>query len=295
MATHLKSMTLFSLFFTVLPARAEIDVFDSLEWMAVDATVIMLGKVLAYEDSKDPGFDQEALVLVEETIKGKPVDRSIRVRLRQANGDRLKEESKGGARSFLFFLRQMSASREPYWTFLDLDKPEEVFLGEMRHPKGAEEILRVVREYSVRKPPPGVGGAFDPQRGFLRLEVPPLLYPPNGSIAYLLVPAEEKYRPITSALILSRNYQKRSDGADMLRNFPGEETVKQLSALLDDPAEELRVNGQGEVSEISYPVRISAYDALLSLGAKVKEPVLKRKPLESERSHQKKRRPAKCF
>src|SRR5262249_10570214 len=97
---------------------------------------------------------------------------------------------------------------------------------------------------------------------------------------YLIVPVEEKYRPMAERLARSKSVHDRAQGADMLRNFPGPGTTRLLTKLLADPGEGRWTDARGGVVSIEYPVRRAAYDALVALGEKPKRPVVERKPKE---------------
>jgi hypothetical protein len=68
----------------------------------------------------------------------------------------------------------------------------------------------------------------------------------------------------------------------MLRNYPGQATLRTLQDLLKDPAESHRVKGPDGLVGVGYPVRKAAYESLLALGEKPDKPILERPPTPEE-------------
>jgi len=293
------------LFLSTGLAHSEINIVDSLEWMAMDSPLIVRGKVVGLQETKGPGtvIYRDVVIEVEEWLKGKFQGKNLTIRLRGYTTYDA-EALKANGHSCLFFLaRGKAEDRKPlegwwvprdHWqSIVDLEEPKRVYTGDMTRPKNAEEILKITKEYAAReKPGPGVGSPniFKPQGGYLRLPIAPdaefFREVFCGSACYLNVPAEEKYRPIAMKLAKSHDIKERRRGADMLRNYPGPETVKLLTALLADPYESRWARGPDELVKIVYPARLAAYDALIALGEKPEKPVVERQPTKEEiRSH----------
>jgi hypothetical protein len=206
-------------------AGAEINVADSLEWMTVDARLIVRGKVLATKDSKGPGsvVYRDLVVRVDETLKGKvgPDEwvkvgdkfrgKYLGVRLRLFEGDQTGKDWQASGRPYLFFLRRAKAGEEKGLAgkvvpraqtplVIDLHTPKQVLTADMKVAKDPKKILAQVKKYAGRnslKELGGVASVFTRERdyGFRRREVPfdsdvhGELY--AGSVCYLNVPADE--------------------------------------------------------------------------------------------------------
>jgi hypothetical protein len=282
-------------------ARAEINIVDSLEWMSVDARLIVRGKVVRCDDVQGPGdvTYRDTTVEIAEVIKGKPEGKTVTIRLRFLGKDTAGAAWKESGHTYLFFLTQGKVAddknlaghwvlREWHYSVVDLDKPGKVYTAEMKPADDGKAILATVKKYAAMPMPRDVGepNVFKPQRGFLRFEVPPdspiFVELWSGSSVYLHVPAEEKLRPFVFALARSKDASERARGADMLRSYPGKETVKLLNELLNDPAESRWIGANGKLTKISYNVRRAAYDSLLDLGEKPEKPVFEREPTAAD-------------
>jgi hypothetical protein len=283
-------------------ARAEINLVDSLEWMTVDSPLIVRGKVLGSGDTGGPGavVYRDVKVRVQDALKGDPGGQTVTVRLRLVGADQTASAWARDGHSFLFFLRKGQDEgdaaltgrwvlRETRQSAIDLNRPKGAYTADMRRARDSAEILRLVRRYAARKPPRRAVGApniFKAQDGYLRLEIPfdaPFFSEVfAGSTCYINVPVEAKHRPLALARARSADLHERAAGADLLRNFPGEDTVKLLRALLRDPGESRWTGQNGELVRISYPVRAAAYDSLRALGEAPERPVLERPPSAEE-------------
>jgi hypothetical protein len=283
-------------------AQAEIRIVDSLEWMAMDAPLIVRGRVTESKDTKGPGdvTYRDVTVAVDEAIKGKLEEKTVVVRLRLFPEDKAGLAWKESGHAYLFFLRKGRAAddkaladcwvlRDERQPTVDLDKPKRAYFADMTKGRKADDILKAVREYAKKEskfPEVGEPNYFKPQAGYLRLEVSGAseihgeLF--GGSTCYLNVPADEKYRPLAMKKAQSENAWERAGGADMLRNYPGKETIELLTKLLQDPGEAKWVSNSAGLERVSYPARAAAYDALRALGEKPEKPVLERKPTEEE-------------
>jgi hypothetical protein len=293
------------LVFTTAPAaRAEINIVDSLEWMALDAPLVIRGRVTRFNDTPGPGqvVYRDITVQVQEVLKGGIKDKTVPVRLRLLGSDRdvTGKQWLASGHSFLFFLRPGLAEddkalagrwvlREDRQSALDLDAPQRVYTADMKRPKDAAEVLRLARHHAGRKSllrAVGAPNVFKPQRGYLRLEIPAdagiFAEVFAGSVCYLNVPAEAKHKPLAVAAARSANTWERARGADMLRNFPGADTLKLLKGLLHDPGEATATNQQGVPVEVTYPVRLAAFDALTDLGESPARPLTSRQPTADE-------------
>ena len=282
--------------------HAEVMAVDSLEWMTVDTPLIVRGKAVQCQDTKgqDNFIYRDVTINVQEAFKGNPDDKTVKIRLHFRGTEDTGKNWQAGGHSYLFFLHRGKAAddkgleghwvlREPYHAVIDMDKPKGVFLANMKYPKNTEEILEIVRQYSLRMPPKEfvrTANVFKPQTGFARLEIEPgseifgEVF--KGSVCYINVPVEDKHRVAAVAKLKSASYHERVDAIDVLRNFPGAETMNVLTPLLNDPTEAIWRNQKSEVVEITYPVRSAAFEILKSLGADPIPPLTERKPTIQE-------------
>src|SRR5262245_28641578 len=206
-------------------AGAEIMVADSLEWMTLDARLVVRGKVLAHKDTKGPGdvVYRDLTIRVDETLKGKvgPDEwvkvgpkfrgRYLGVRLRLFKGDQTGKDWQKSGHSYLFFLRRAKAGEEEGLVgkvvpraqtplAIDLEAPKRVYTAGLKIATDPKTILAQVKKYAgrnSRKELGRVASMFKSELdyGFRRVEVPfrsevfSELW--GGSSVYLNVPADE--------------------------------------------------------------------------------------------------------
>jgi hypothetical protein len=283
-------------------AIAEINIVDSLEWMTIDAPFIVRGKATGLEDIKGPGsvIYRDVTIAVEEIFKGQLADKTIKIRLRLFTGDKTALEWQYSGHCYLFFLRQGRAEddktladqwvlRENRQSIINLDQPRRVYTAELKEARNAAAILNTVRTWATHKALHGFIGEpniFKPQVGYLRLKIPWDTEFINEvcarSACYINVPVDEKYRPLAMTKAHSKEHNERANGAAMLRNFPGTETVKLLTTMLADPGEAKWMSGRDQLVNITYPVRQVAYEVLVALGEKPDKPLIERKLTKAE-------------
>jgi hypothetical protein len=277
--------------------RAETNIVDSLEWTTVSSRLIVTGKVVRTEDTKGPGdvVYRDVTIEVADVLKGKFDGKRLTIRVRLLGNDRTGLDWKESDRPHLFLLTQGNPGDDKnlggQWVprsyegaVVDLEKPRKVYTSDLKRADDGKAIVALVKKYAATKLPREVDAANvgTPRRGFVRLDVPgdsPIfgeLW--GGSAVYINVPAEEKYRPMATALARSNNGGERRLGAEMLRNFPGEQTVRILKELLRDPAETKWVGAGNKIVNITYDVRRAAYDSLIDLGEKPARPLFERDP-----------------
>jgi hypothetical protein len=274
-------------------ARAEINVADSLEWMTVDCRLIVKGKVVRSEDRKGEGgyTYRDVTVEIGELLKGKHEGKTLTFTIYR---DPTGADWKTSGRTHLFFLKDGDPKQKDLagrlvqrdWTYgaIDLEKPQRVYLSEMKKAEDAKTILATVRAFAGWKPvlAPGEQNVFAPRRGWLMQEVPadsPIFNELwAGSSVLMRVPAEEKHRGEAMKQVRSANPRERARAANVLRNYPCKETVEALKALLKDPGETKWMDQTGKVTRITYEVRRAAYESLLDLGEKPDKPLLERGP-----------------
>lgn len=180
-------------------AAAETIVADSLEWMAVEADVIVKGQVTGWKDTPGPGsvVYRDVTVKVEEALKGQKALKTATVRLRLFKGDKTGTDWKRPDRAYLFFLREGKKDEEKGLAgrltprsalgapaVIDLREPKWAFGADLKRLTDPQTILARTQEHARHSP------ATRPRR---RIEVPFAselhreLY--AGSACYLIVPA----------------------------------------------------------------------------------------------------------
>ena len=260
-------------------ARAEIMVVDSLEWLAADAPLIVQAKVADFAESR--GLQQVVyrdLTLANvKILKGDVKPENIALRLRVLGDDPLGQSWKTSGDTFIFFLEpgkndldsDMGGHSVLRGSALDLDHPARVFTAAMKEATDRDEILKIIAAYKDTKkdaPPVGTPNIFKPQRGYVRMEIPfdaPIHRQVfAGSACYINVPADETAHATAIKLSRSEQVMDRIHAAEMLLNFPGPETAKILTALLDDPNTGRKFENN-TLTAITYPVRQSAYNTLV--------------------------------
>lgn len=290
------------LLFHYTAAYAEVVGVDSLEWMTVDAPLIVRGKVAGCQATAGPHavIYRDITIRIREVLKGDVSGDTLKVRLRTFKGNHQGIAWKKSGHSFLFFLRRGRAQddkalagwwvlRERHQSVIDLEQPQRVYKADMKCAKDATDILGIVRDWATWKkesPQVGAPNIFKPQTGFLRLELKPdaeFYYEVYaGSTCYINVPAEEKYRSLALSKARSQNVSERREGAEILRNYPGSETIRILRLLLYDDAEQGSLVPPDELVGIWHPVRSAAYESLLALGQEPRKPTLERFPTPQE-------------
>lgn len=283
-------------------AYAETNIVDSLEWMTVDSPLIVRGKVTDAQDTTGPHavIYRDITIRIQKLLKGSLGGDFLNVRLRLSRGDVQGVAWKESGHSLLLFLRKGREAddkalagrwvlRERCRSVIDLEQPERVYKADMKYARDAKEILGIVRHWATwKKELPEVGGPdiFKPQTGYLRLEIPPGadIYPEvfAGSACYINVPAEEKYRSLALSKARSMSESQRIEGAQMLQNYPGPETIQVLRLLLYDTTQQDWFTGPDRLIKIYYLVRRAAYESLLALGRKPTKPTLERSPTPEE-------------
>jgi len=187
---------------TGAPARAEIMVADSLEWMTVDAALIVKGRVSGWKDTKGPGdvVYRDVTVKVEETFKGKKAAKALTVRLRLFKGDRTATDWQRTGRSYLFFLRQGKKDEEEglvgKWLprgsgsaprAIDLREPEGAYGADLKLLTDSRVILARVKQFAKHAPE-----TMGWQRREVDFDSPVHAKIFAGSSCYLNVPGQPK-------------------------------------------------------------------------------------------------------
>ncbi|MBI3271653.1 MAG: hypothetical protein HYZ53_21865 [Planctomycetes bacterium] len=260
--------------------EAEINVAESLDWLAASRPAIALGEVLANEGEAAPKalwLNRTTSVAVKRPLFGEPAARATFTRHVPIESP----APKPGAEFLLFFATDGTVD-----CAIELAAPPEAGHGvayakDFRILRTREEILRLVEERVARRKAPKEGAGAPPEAGpprSLRLETPEAseafrsLF--SGSACYLIVPADAEYQPKLLEETRSKDVRTRARAAWRLAQYPGPDTVETLRALLtDDGVDVLRTlrNGKQEEERV-YTVRQAAYAALKALGIAVEKP-----------------------
>ncbi|MBI3323899.1 MAG: hypothetical protein HYZ92_01285 [Candidatus Omnitrophica bacterium] len=291
-------------------AHARIHIARSLEWMTVDAPLIVRGVVTEVHTTnglfaEQPLWNvQEVTITIHETLKGSP-QQTVTFRWLNSSYESA-EQWKADGHERLFFLTHgapdyYGVNLTQDWVLyggypyvpVDLVTVEKApVAADMTVAKTADQILGNVKARleqaanaklpMVSRPDVSVGFAHYAPNGAVQLEVPQnseaftALW--NGSSCFLIVPADERYRLEALQMIRSNDDGKRIEGAQILSAYPGDDTVNILKGLLSDPGthEETQYSSGKERKYEKYGVREAAWQALKRLGIDVPQPVLEK-------------------
>jgi hypothetical protein len=296
----MRTLALILLLLPLSAARAETIVVESIEWRTAAVPLVVAGKVFACSDvqPKSGGLFRDVTINIEERFKGSDDGKSVTFRLQVEPGERTGKDWKESGRSYVFFLHKGSKdhhrpAQQGKWVLrgelIDLGKPDRVYTADMKCAETGKEVLDLVRGSARLATSGGKQDERDPSKRGTRdllLDVPTdaaifnQLY--SGSAVWMRVPAEEKYRPRLEKMTRSTDVWDRSNGAWKLGKLPPTAaTIKLLTGLHKDAGEAQQFEGR-KLVRIIYPVRRSAYDALVDLGQKPAKPVLERDPTPEE-------------
>ena len=278
--------------FLAAPARAEVTVGESLDWLVLSRPHVAVAEVVHVTDEGPDrqGYTQRiARLRRAEVLKGEPPEQASRKEHVGKPG-----EAGGpakGAAFLLFFDDQKQISYA-----INLDSPTTrwqgaAFTTDFRVLGDRAAIMAVVNKRLKQlkddppkeKPQAEAPNVFTPQGQFLRLDVPhgtpayQALF--AGSSCFLIVPADPEHKAKLLETLGDPKAFGRARAAGQLAAYPGEDTVAALKAALDDPEVfEGQVGGidadgrQYERKFDVYPVRQAAYEALRRLGVDVPLP-----------------------
>lgn len=252
-----------------IPARAEVMVAESLEWMTNDTPVVVMGKVQQF---KDDGDWRDVTISIKEVFKGDLEEKTLTFRV---GIERSKEVNwKAADSEMLLFLRKATLEKDGkemsgHWVLrstalnsmgnpaIELSKPKYVYSMDMTPLEKSDDILKRVRQWA--KQPSPSKDAQPPNiivvpGGSLPLEIPkesPIFR--NifaGSTCYLLVPAAEEFRQKVKDMTASKQAETRAQGALLLANYPGDETKQILQKLLNDTAQTVAEAAQASLDKL---------------------------------------------
>jgi hypothetical protein len=240
-----------------------------LDTMAINSTAIFVGEI---EDLCTPAHcsqDNNAIVRVEEDVKG---DEGSRFQFRiDAPAATLADWRERGSRLLIFdhLASDLSWGNRKVKT-IDLSARDlKVLTADMRVLTDPAQILQAVKEAIGRHP--NVHGIVTFSRN-----IPPAVGQQIGVTVWPMttVPADSELERWALSALDSRQDAERAEAAAALGNFPSEANAARLKSLLDDPA--LSNNGPGNTN--FYIVRQNAYRSLVRMGVTTAKPVLQKEP-----------------
>ncbi len=292
------------------PARAEIVVGESLDWLVVSRPHVAVMRVVEVVESPVKGGATwtTRTVRLERVgvMKGEPpetatFERHVSVGAAPGRGaPRVFAPKENG--EMLVFFRVEEGGREAGEVrvdqAIDLERPATGGLTDVAFTtdfailddgdtivKTAEARLALIEAAAAKAKRDGEPPAerarpanfFAAQRGFIRFEIPydtaayRALW--SGSSCYLVVPADHALRAEIVKATASADVHERAEAAERLLSYPDAEARAILRKLLVDPGTS-RVTVHGETKETFtiYPVRQAAYETLRALGEDVEEP-----------------------
>lgn len=287
-----------------VPARAEVVVAESIEWVLASSDRVLIGKVVKIDKVTDRDNQQcQALtVAVTRTLKGAHSHHvTFLLRPYISEYGYAKQWQEEGI-PLVFFLSKNDGKRISIpankfaWILRDDENgPNAILLGKSKHHWTGS--LRVcTRTFDILKVPNTIlkyledvqkasGKEKNPKGHALGVPGGTAVYKELWSLSavFLIVPVDRKLEELGQKWCGSRSPHTRTEGARILRHFKSEKNIAILKLLLADPAtaEETRhetVPGRNELEQVYrkkvYYVRQAAFAALQDFGAKVEKPVL---------------------
>lgn len=254
----------------LLAGGIEINVGESVDWLAYDADRIVVAVFLSERDGS-------MTLDVVETLKGADAETlTIAVAANQRRGiEAAFYDRKTRAVVFLSEPKTglaLRAGMQPSVVLLDGEPKIGLFDAECDEHLEAEAILKATKaaiEACAKEKPASV--RIDAPSGsavFARLYA--------GSSVELVVPVDARLAERAVAWIAVADVRTRVQGARILGHFKSDENVERLKALLEDPGASLTVefDGTRTTEYRAFPVRAAAYEALRAWGIDVAKPVI---------------------
>ena len=274
---------------------ARINAAKSVEWLTCSSDVVAVGKITKITTTKGVHsvIYEDCVVETSEVIKGDVKDGQLSFCLRTLSAHPSAKEYMNSEKGVLLFLsvsknhgtehqlegKYVPTSGQLPFSIFDLSNlPDKVFGKDMVIFDDPDDVLGAAREWadSDIRHSLWIEAAFGS-------EVYKRLY--GGSVCYLIVPAEEKYREKLIKQARSKVAYERQKAAEDLYKYPGEETERVLRELLRDDSEFLWHDSADSISTVKYGVRAAALGSLAALGKPVPRVILERKPtVEEQRS-----------
>lgn len=281
-----------TLMLLLCPSRAEISIAPSIEWLACESEVILVGKITKIDLTKGVHAVtyEDCNFQIQEVIKGDIKGEEVSFCIRTLSEPTAKAflDSKDG---ILLFLSKstdhgseqhldnkyvLTSDHTPLSIFDLSNGPKVVYSKQMTILTDKKEILDLTRLWSHSKISHSIWSEIPPDSPiFARLYA--------GSTCYLTVPAEETYHAKFMKLALSDKPHERKAAASELYKFPGEETERVLRELLKDDTVNFWYSSADTILKVEFGIRARAYSSLKELGKPVPESIqLEREPTKEE-------------
>lgn len=284
-----RSLALLTLLLAAAPARAEINMADSVEWMSADADLVIRGRVVAAKGTPVQGrlVWYDVTVKVEETLKG-PRLATARFSTPHLYGESPLQWKADRTELLLYLVRGARRAKDdprygraPYAPRRGTQESESVLrLGGPRPGRlftmgyqvvtGRGPILAAARAAAT------VRGAKGRHKIDLPYASPAFKALYGGSAVWLYVPIDARLERIGVQWIASKAFHQRLEGAKVLAHFKSAANVRRLRGLLADPGFWTESTGQpGAPKTRCYAVREAAFKALAAWGIRVSRPVIR--------------------
>lgn len=286
----------------------------SIEWRAIDASVVVVGKVIKHGTERGPGhvLYEDVVLEISENLKGAS-DKQLAFTFRHVDGHHKPWTPPEG--DLLVFLsvakdykdfnnpslyidpdeRRMHKKLVPHpggydrptgYSVISLVDPiKDVFDRDQRPVTDKDELLKICRTWvkSNVVHPLQIWVEWGPvmQRYYA------------GSAVYFMVPAEEKFRERYLKYAGSNDERERSQAAQNLWKYPGDKTEAALRELLKDESHSFWLSGPPyTIKEVEYNIRRDACHGLKQLGKSVPDDiVIKRPPTPEEQEEYRTKHP----
>ena len=273
--------------------HAEIRAALSIEWLACQAEIIVVGKITKVSVTKGVhavAYYEDCTVQVDEVLKGGVKGKELVFCLRDLSEPTAQSLVDSKAEVLLFLSRSKDHGSEQHLdnmyvptsmqspiSLINLtNTPQDLYSKDMSILKDKEKTLNAVRAWADSK----IAHSLWSEVPF-NSPIHRQLW--GGSSCYLVVPAEGNYRAHFMELARWDDPHKRQEAAAELCKFPGEETERVLRELLKDDTEHFLHFAADTISKVEYGVRAVACRSLKALSKPVPEMVeLEREPTEQE-------------
>ena len=282
-------------------AQAEIAIAESMEWVLANSDRVIVGQVVKVDKVTGPDIKEyeAATVAISKTLKGAQADRETFL-IQYYNG-KYAQEWMDEKTPILFCLVKNDGKRTPFpvakfqWVLRDdghyndavlLGKSKQTWTGSTPVLASHCEVLtekKAILKFVEQTLKAAVQGRA-PRSHTLDVPSETAVFKElwSGSVVELIVPIDENLEELGRYWCKSASYNKRTEGAKVLRYFKNEKNIEILKSLLGDPItvivsqEEPGKDGRMELvyRKNLYFVRQAAFDALHELGVNVPRPVL---------------------
>ena len=280
----------------------------SIEWRAIESSVVAVGKVIKHDTERGPGhvLYEEIVFEISENIKGSP-DKQLSFTCRHVDALRKPWSPPTGELLVLLSIakdykdfndsslyidpdeRRMHKKLVPHpggydrptgYSVISLSDPlQDLFDRDQRPVTDKDELLKICRSWVK-------SGVIHPLQIWVEGGSPVMQRYYAGSAVYFMVPAEEKFRERYLKYAKSAEEKERSQAAENLWKYPGDESEAALRELLKDESHSYWLTGPPYIiNEVEYNIRRAAYYGLKQLGKPVpNDIVIKRPPTSDEQA-----------